>query len=116
MSPRNAPHGAASRFPVEVVFARAEQVHSSTVWVSTGATVFQAVAGSGVLQRLSGEDAAAISFGIFGDAVDGRRPVAAGDRIELLRPLRVDPKEARRRRARLRRAPAPPALSSRETD
>lgn len=54
------------------------------------------------------EDAAAASGfameGISGYAIHGERATATttlhdGDRVELLRPLQADPKEARRRRA-----------------
>lgn len=37
--------------------------------------------------------------GIFGEACTRERRLAPGDRIELYRPLRVDPKAARRARA-----------------
>lgn len=40
--------------------------------------------------------------GIFGEICDRSRRVESGDRIELYRPLEVDPKEARRARARER--------------
>ncbi|HEY9540781.1 MAG TPA: RnfH family protein [Luteimonas sp.] len=58
-----------------------------------GATVADAVAASGFGAE-----------GISGFAIHGERAVAStllrdGDRVELLRPLEVDPKEARRRRA-----------------
>ncbi|SJZ64233.1 RnfH family protein [Novilysobacter spongiicola] len=38
-------------------------------------------------------------WAVFGEVVDVRTPLGDGDRIELLRPLQVDPKESRRRRA-----------------
>lgn len=37
--------------------------------------------------------------GVFGEVCPRSRPLQEGDRIELYRPLRNDPKEARRRRA-----------------
>lgn len=40
--------------------------------------------------------------GIFGEVCDRSRRIESGDRIELYRPLEVDPKEARRARARER--------------
>ena len=36
---------------------------------------------------------------VFGVAAQGHTPLHEGDRIELLRPLRMDPKQARRLRA-----------------
>lgn len=40
--------------------------------------------------------------GIFGEVCDRSRRIESGDRIELYRALEVDPKEARRARARER--------------
>jgi putative ubiquitin-RnfH superfamily antitoxin RatB of RatAB toxin-antitoxin module len=37
--------------------------------------------------------------GIFGKAVKADQPLQAGDRVEIYRPLQVDPKEVRKRRA-----------------
>ncbi len=55
--------------------------------------------------ELPAERAALIDWagpvGVFGEACSRDRVLAAGDRIELYRPLRNDPKESRRRRARL---------------
>ena len=39
-------------------------------------------------------------IGIFGKVVDPGTRLADGDRVEIYRPLALDPKEARRRRAR----------------
>jgi hypothetical protein len=36
---------------------------------------------------------------VFGVQATPQTPLHAGDRVELLRPLQVDPKDARRRRA-----------------
>ena len=38
-------------------------------------------------------------LGVFGEPATPDTKLADGDRIELYRPLKVDPKEARRRRA-----------------
>ena len=40
---------------------------------------------------------------VFGVAVAPSTPLREGDRVELLRPLQLDPKEARRRRAQRQR-------------
>ena len=67
--------------------------------VAPGATVAQVIALSGIVQdaELSGEDLK--TFGIFSRSVDASTIVRDGDRVEIYRKLRVDPKEARRRRA-----------------
>lgn len=44
-------------------------------------------------------DAEFVAIAIFGVAADARTPLHAGDRVELLRRLQLDPKQARRLRA-----------------
>lgn len=44
-----------------------------------------------------------VGVAIFGQLADARSQLHEGDRIELLRPLEIDPKVARRRRAQARR-------------
>lgn len=49
------------------------------------------------------EDAETIAYAVFGVTVTLQTVLADGDRVELLRPLQADPKDARRRRAEARR-------------
>ncbi len=44
-------------------------------------------------------DADFVGLAVFGQAANGRTVLHDGDRIELLRPLQIDPKQARRARA-----------------
>ena len=44
-------------------------------------------------------DATFVGLAVFGVAADGATRLHEGDRIELLRPLQMDPKQARRLRA-----------------
>ncbi len=48
-------------------------------------------------------DPEAVAYAVFGVIVDSHRLLDDGDRVELLRPLQADPKQARRRRAEDRR-------------
>ena len=82
---------------VEVVTGSRERQRS--VWVSlpAGATVADAVRASGL--GVSGAPA----FAVYGTRVSADTVLETGDRVEILRPLTVDPREARRRRAALRR-------------
>lgn len=84
---------------VEVVQARALEFEAVTVELPPGATVRKAVTASGLLDG----DSAHRKYGIFGKVVEPETLIAEGDRIEIYRPLSVDPKEARRRRAKKRR-------------
>ena len=68
-----------------------------------GATVADAIRASGVLDRRPEIVAAAPDVGIWGRACAMTQRLEDGDRVELYRPLTVDPKEARRVRAEVRR-------------
>jgi len=84
---------------VEVVFARRQRQYLEKLELGAGATVadaLQAVAGRPPFDAL---DLDAMPVGIFGDRVDRHRLLQNGDRVELYRPLEIDPREARRRRA-----------------
>lgn len=47
-----------------------------------------------------------VGMAIFGQLCDASTRLHEGDRVELLRPLQLDPKEARRRRAEARKRTA----------
>ena len=76
---------------VEVVHARPERADVVELRLPDGATVRDALAAAG----MSGNQ-----VGIFGKRVALDARLADGDRVEIYRPLKLDPKEARRRRAR----------------
>lgn len=78
---------------VEVVRAWPRRHESATLELPSGATVSAALATCGF--DLDGIAA----YAVFGERVAVDAVLRDGDRLELLRPLQVDPKEARRRRA-----------------
>ncbi|MDE0422123.1 MAG: RnfH family protein [Gammaproteobacteria bacterium] len=80
---------------VEVVYATAEGSHSEELELPEGTTVQAAVAAS----RFASTPVAATA--IFGKVVSADRMLEEGDRIELLRELLIDPKDARRKRAEM---------------
>ena len=82
---------------VEVVYASDRKADVVIVRLPAGATVRDAVVASGLAVDWN-------AVGIFGRRVAADAPVADGDRVEIYRPLLDDPKEARRRRARSRKA------------
>lgn len=86
------------RIKVEVVYALAGEADAVTVEVPLGATARDAVGASGIAQRHPGVDLQRL--GVFGRTVAPDSRIADGDRIEIYRPLALDPKEARRRRAK----------------
>ena len=77
---------------VEVVFALPGEARVSSVELAPGATARDAVAAAGFQPTKE--------IGVFGKRVPPDPKLAEGDRVEIYRPLAMDPKEARRRRAR----------------
>lgn len=86
---------------VEVVYAAVDRQVLLSVAVPEGASVRDALRRSAVDAQFPELDLANCPVGIFGKViVDAEvRPVQAGDRIEIYRPLQADPKEVRRVRA-----------------
>lgn len=86
---------------VQVAYGRPERQLILSLAVEPGTSAREAVRRSGILQAFPEIDAEKAVLGVYGQVVDGDHPVRASDRIEIYRPLKVDPKEARRQRARL---------------
>jgi putative ubiquitin-RnfH superfamily antitoxin RatB of RatAB toxin-antitoxin module len=84
---------------VEVVYALPAGEDCVALELPAGATALDALRASGVLERHPEIDLRRHRLGIYGKAVAGHAPLADGDRVEVYRPLVLDPKEARRRRA-----------------
>ena len=87
---------------VTVVYALADTSHVLQVELESGATVEQAINASGLLSLLPELRRGALDVGIWNRAAGLEAVVREGDRIEVYRPLTVDPKEARRVRAAVR--------------
>ena len=84
---------------VEVVYALPETEDAVRLRVGPGATAADAVRMSGMLERHPEIDLARNKLGVYGKVVAAETPLTDGDRVEVYRPLVMDPKEARRRRA-----------------
>jgi putative ubiquitin-RnfH superfamily antitoxin RatB of RatAB toxin-antitoxin module len=87
---------------VEVAYARPERQILRTVELDPGATVRMAVVRSGIPAECPEVDPDRSRVGIHGRVVAPDAVVEDGDRVEIYRPLRIDPKEARRLRAAIR--------------
>ena len=85
---------------IEVVYALPAQERCVELELTPGATVNDALSKVAAASEFADVDLANIPVGIFGRVVTDRNErLNEGDRIELYRPLTVDPKTARRRRA-----------------
>lgn len=82
---------------VTAVYALPERQVVVHVEVGSGATVRDVLEASGLSRRFGNLGEAPCA--IFGRAVSHAHVVRAGDRVEILRPLLVDPKEGRRHAA-----------------
>ena len=71
---------------------------SLSLMLKDGATVADALEQAGLFQRYP--ETQEMPIGIFGTLVPLTRIVKDGDRIEVYRPLQLDPKEKRRERSR----------------
>lgn len=92
---------------VEVACATPEKQLVVSLDVPAGATAAEAVALSGIAGRFEDIDVAGSPMGVFSRRLDGRTlplpeeyVLKAGDRVEIYRPLAMDPKRARRARAK----------------
>jgi putative ubiquitin-RnfH superfamily antitoxin RatB of RatAB toxin-antitoxin module len=84
---------------VQVCHALPDSSFLRALTVPAGATIEQAVVQSGLLQVIPGIDLTVNMVGIYGKKKPLDTVLHEHDRVEVYRPLQVDPKEARRRRA-----------------
>lgn len=94
---------------VELAYAESPQrLHRLDLVLPTGATVADALRASGWRELLGPAQLDGLRIGVWGRPCEPDAALRDLDRVELYRPLQVDPKEARRQRYRrdgLRRAP-----------
>jgi hypothetical protein len=90
----------AETLTVEVVYATAQAQRLWRVRLPAGGTVREAVEASGIAAEVPGFRLDPERLGVFARKVGPEQPLADGDRVEIYRPLALDPREARRRRAR----------------
>ncbi|PZN70937.1 MAG: RnfH family protein [Candidatus Methylumidiphilus alinenensis] len=84
---------------IEVAYAKPSEQVILTLDIADGSTIEAAIIESGILQRFPEIDLANNRVGIFGRLFKLDQVLRAGDRVEIYRPLLVDPKEMRRTRA-----------------
>jgi hypothetical protein len=96
-------HADAGTVRASVVYLRPGLVFERSVVLPAPATIAAAVDASGVRRAAAELAAADLLVGVFGDRRLLSDPLRDGDRVEIYRPLAIDPKEARRLRAAVRR-------------
>ena len=106
---------AEAALPLAVVVAYSsapEQVDCVRLTLPAGSTVDDALRASGLLERHRAMDFATHKLGVWGKLRAPEHVLRDGDRVEVYRPLKVDPKEARRQRYRSHREKAAKATGS----
>ena len=86
-----------------VVYATPAGVWERAVTLAAGATLGDAIAASGALEAHAELRGRELDLGVYNRPRSGAHPLRDGDRVEIYRPLIVDPKEARRVRAEVKR-------------
>ena len=84
---------------IEVVLAMHEKQELVALDLAVGATVADAIEQSGIVALFEDFKLDTSKVGIFGQKVAQTQELRDGDRVEIYRPLLVDPKEIRRQRA-----------------
>jgi putative ubiquitin-RnfH superfamily antitoxin RatB of RatAB toxin-antitoxin module len=93
------PPGSGGSGWVEVAYALPDRQRVVRLELPAGGlTAAEALQRSGLVQEFP-EIGPAPPLGVFGAACRPTRPLRAGDRLEIYRPLRNDPRAARRARA-----------------
>lgn len=87
-----------ARLSIEVCYALANEQTVIAVDLPQGATLQQALDASGILQRYPQIDLGTQKVGVFGKLKPLDTVLADHDRVEIYRPLLVDPKLSRQRR------------------
>ncbi len=84
---------------IKVLYSPApRKMFEDTVTLPDGATARDAVAASKLAASFPTLDWAALPVGVWGRGCEWERVLTEHDRVELCRPLKVDPKVARRER------------------
>jgi putative ubiquitin-RnfH superfamily antitoxin RatB of RatAB toxin-antitoxin module len=91
----------AATIAVEVVYAAApHQLSRVALKLAPGSTVADALVASGLAEHVLTDDAGRPRVGVWGRLAALDAGLRERDRVEIYRPLQVDPKEARRQRYR----------------
>jgi len=92
--------GTHEKINIEVAYALPENQVIRRLILPPGVTAEQAVEFSGIISLFPTIDLSRNRLGIFGKLVDPDTILRDRDRVEIYRPLLVDPKEGRRNRAK----------------
>jgi putative ubiquitin-RnfH superfamily antitoxin RatB of RatAB toxin-antitoxin module len=101
---------------IEVVFALPSRQELVELSLDENATVEEAIRESGIAESFPDEDLSTCQAGVWGKPVGREHVLEEGNRVELYRPLVIDPREARRQRARSGKSMGRPTRSAKDRD
>ena len=84
---------------IEVAYALPDKQALIQLTVEPGTTAMAAAEQSGIVDRFEGLTLEGAKLGVFGKAVPNTHVMSSGERVEIYRPLLIDPKEVRKARA-----------------
>jgi len=93
---------------------RAGEVDLCELTLPAGSCVGDALRASGLAQRYPALDLAGAALGVWGERAAADQPLRDRDRVEVYRPLLIDPMQARRRRQQQQREQAAAARKARK--
>lgn len=85
---------------IEIAYLTAQQQLVVSLQVTESCTVEEAIQQSGILVQFPEIDLSQNKVGIFSKIVSLNTALQSGDRIEIYQPLLIDPKQARKQRAK----------------
>lgn len=88
---------------VEVVFALPDRQRVVRLPLRDGMTAHEAVEAAGLEREFPEIAVRDLVLGIYGRRVDATEVLRGGDRVEIYRPLKYDPRDARRKAAQAAR-------------
>lgn len=89
------------KLSIEVAYTNESGQELVKMEVDQGSTVEEVVQASGLPEKYPEIISGQYRFGIYGKKVNANTKLEEYDRVEIYRPLKISPKEARRLRAKL---------------
>jgi putative ubiquitin-RnfH superfamily antitoxin RatB of RatAB toxin-antitoxin module len=93
----------ADQIRIEIVYAEEQRAIVKALWMAPGSQLGDALIAAAGAAEFSGVDMTSAPVGVFGRLARRDQELKDGDRIEIYRPLKQEPKEARRARSRAAR-------------
>lgn len=89
-----------AKLTIEIAYANEQQQSILSYTMQAPCTARQALIASGILNQFPEIDLTKNTIGIFSKKITLEKLLQDGDRLEIYRPLSIDPKQARRLRAK----------------